>query len=211
MNLRRLLATAALAVSVAGISACSSAATTTGSPSTPPSVAPSTGVTGAGPSGSAATCTLLSSSDIQSALGEQVTGSRPMGGATIGTLAQVQECVLATDGPPLLGSAASTLQQLANTLTNGATSGLDLTTGGVAVVQATTSIGLTAAPQASSMPGIVPVPGIGQQAFVATAATGGGVGFAQLSPTSAVLVVDVEGKQVTSDQMTALLKAAASH
>jgi len=210
MNLRRLLATAALAVSVAGISACTSAATTTGSPTPPPSVAPSVGPSGAA-SGSGVPCTLLSAADIQSALGEQVTAARPMGGATIGTLAQIQECVLTTDGPPLLGSAATALQQLANTLSNGATSSLDLTTGGVAVVQATTSIAVTAAPQASSMRGITPVPGIGERAFVASAATGGGVGFAQLSPTSAVPVVVVEGKQVTSDQMTALLKAAASH
>ena len=213
MNVPRLIATVALAAGVASISACTSAGTTTGSPSVAPSVTPSAASPApsgsAGASGSAAACGLVTSSDVQSTLSENVTATQPMANQTMGALAQVEGCVLTTNGPPLLGSAAATLQQLVNTLSNGAASSLNLTTGGVAVIQASTSVAVTASP--GSMPnGVTSVPGIGQRAFVAVSPTGGGAGFAQLTANTAVLVVDMEGKQVTSDQMTSLLRAAAS-
>lgn len=209
MNVPRLIATAALAAGVACISACTSAGTSTGSPSAAPSVTPSSASPVPSMSGSADACGLVTSADVQSALTENVTATRPMADQTIGALAQVQGCVLTTNGPPLLGSAAATLQQLVNTLAGGAASSLNLSTGGVAVIRATTSVSIMPSP--SSMPnGITPVPGIGQRAFVAASPGGGGAGFAQLNGNTAVLVVDMEGKQVTADQLTSLLRAATS-
>jgi len=207
MKLHRSLSVVALAASATFLAACTSSVTIS-SASTPPS----SGASIAPSSSGASTCDLITSSDVQTAIGESVTATRPLSGATAGSAAQIQECVLTTDGPPLAGTSAATLNALANGLMGGTGASVDLTTGGIAIIEASTSFALTASPDASALPsGVTAVPGVGQQAYVTATPAGGGLAFAQLTPSKAILVLDMEGKQVTDDQLTALLKAAASH
>lgn len=210
MNLRRILGAAALTASVATMAACTSSGLTAGpspSPSFTAGPIPGSGAASVPPSASSA-CDLLSSADVQSALGESVTSSSPLPGIS-GAAGTLQECVLKTDGPPLDPQATATLKALATALIGAPASNIDLSTGGIAIVSASTPLAVTASPTALPS-GVTAVPGIGQQAYVATVTAGGGVAFAQLTPNTAVLILDVEGKPVTSDQLTALLTAAAS-
>jgi hypothetical protein len=210
MNLRRTLSTAALAVGITALTACTSNGLASGpAPSTSPSIGLSAGpLPGSGaPSGSSA-CNTLTSADVQSALNESVTATSELPGAS-GVAGELQECVLKTDGPPLAAQATATLKAIATAVMGDAASNLDLSTGGIVVVTATTPLSVTASPTALPS-GVTAVPGIGQQAYVATVTAGGGLAFAQLTPNSAVLILDVEGKQVTQGQLITLLMAAAS-
>ena len=129
-----------------------------------------------------------------------------------GTTAGVQECVLTTDGPPLAGGSANLLNSLVSRLAGGNGSPLDLTSGGIAVIEVNTSFPISASAAPGSLPaGITAVAGIGQQAYVFASPAGGGIAFAEVSTGKVVTVLDLEGKQVTTDQLTALLKAAVAH
>lgn len=212
MNLRRILSTAVLAASITALTACTSSGLASGGPSTAPS-APTTLSAGplpgsAAASGSSSACNTLTSADVQSALNESVTSTTPLPGAS-SVAGQLQECVLKTDGPPLAPQATATLKAIAVAVMGDAANDLDLSTGGIVVVSASSPLSVTAAPTALPS-GVSSVPGIGQQAYVAAVEAGGGAAFAQLTPNSAVLILDVEGKQVTEAQLTALLTAAAS-
>jgi hypothetical protein len=212
MNLRRILSAATLAVSLAGLTACTSSGLTSGGASPTPSTGlsagplPGSGAVSGSPGSSA--CDALTAADVQSALNESVTATNPLPGVS-GVAGQLQECVLKTDGPPLAPQATATLKALAIAVMGDAASNLDLSTGGIVVVSASTPLSVTASPTALPS-GVTAVPGIGQQAYVAAVTPGGGLAFAQLTPNSAVLILDVEGKQVTEGQLTALLTAAAS-
>jgi len=210
---RRALATVALAASAAFLTACTSGGATVTSSSPAPTTPASAGATsGVGTTAGGAACDLLTASDVQTALSETVTASNAPSGAADGTTAQVQECILTTDGPPLAGSAATTLNALAATLAGGAGSGIDATKGGIAVIEATTSLPISASASPGSLPaGITAVPGVGQQAYVLASPAGGGLAVAEVTAGKVILVLDLEGKAVTTDQLTALLKAAVSH
>ncbi|HKD98633.1 MAG TPA: hypothetical protein VKB69_13720, partial [Micromonosporaceae bacterium] len=169
MNLRRILGAATLAVTTIALAACTSSGLTTGGPSPEPSNTLSAGplpgsaaATGS-PSASSA-CDLLSSADVQSALGESVTSSNPLPSVS-GAAGTLQECALKTSGPPLDPQATATLKAIATALVGPVASNLDLSTGGIAIIFATTPLAVTASPTALPS-GVTSVPGIGQQAYV---------------------------------------------
>ena len=98
---------------------------------------------------------------------------------------------------------------LAGVLTGGQSSPIDLTSGGVAVVVANTPFPISASAAPGSLPaGITAVPGVGLQAYVLASPTGGGIAVAEVSAGTVVLILDLEGKQVTTAQLTTLLTAA---
>jgi hypothetical protein len=221
MNSRKILGVVTLAAGVVLLAGCtasgagSSTASTTSSTST--STGPSTTPDSSNPTSvatvsSSGACNLLTASDVQSALSESVTASRPLTGASAGAAGQIEECILTTDGPAMNAAAASTIGNIATGLLGASSSDLNLTSGGIAILQVTTTTPVTGAPSSSSLPGtLTSVPGVGQQAYVYSTPIGGGVGFVQTSSTNEVLIMDLEGKQVTTAQLTALITAVASH
>ncbi len=220
MNSRKILGVVTLAAGMALMAGCtasgagsSTASTSNSSTSTSTSSSPdSTLPSGVATVSSSAACNLITAADVQTAISESVTATKPLTGASAGVAGTIQECVLSTDGPAMDPTAAATLGAVATGLLGANSKGLDLSTGGIAILQVTTNSPVTASAVPTNLPGTVTsVPGVGQQAYVYATPLGGGVGFVQTSPTNEVLVLDIEGKQVTNDQLTALVKAVASH
>lgn len=210
MNLQKTLGTVALAASATFLAACTSGGVVTTS-SAPATGAPNAGTASIVPGASSAACGLLSASDVQTALSENVTATNAPSGVG-GSDGQVQECVLTTDGQPLAGGAATALNALAGTLTGGAGTSIDAGKAGIVVIEAHTSLPISASASPDSLPaGITSVPGVGQQAYVLPSPTGGGLAVCEVAEGQVVMVLDLEGKQVTADQLTALLKSTVAH
>jgi hypothetical protein len=174
-----------------------------------PTTAPTVGSSASAPSGgSGDPCTLLTAADVQSALGEKVTNSTGSTGATAADGSNVKQCVLSTDGPAPMGGGAQSILGFVAGLA-GQQPNINLTTGGIAVLVTTTATPVTASATGLPVPsGGSAAGGIGKSAYAVPAPTGGGIAVSQVDDTTSVIVVDLEGKQVTADQLTALLKAA---
>ena len=153
-------------------------------------------------------CDYLTAADIQTALGETVSATKPGTGATAGDGSQISQCVLTTSGPALLGGAADSITAFIASLVGGQTN-FDLSSGGVAVIVTNTATPVTASATGAPLPsGAAAAPGVGKSAYAFPSPTGGGLAVSQVSDTKTVIIVDLESKQVTADQLSTLLKAA---
>ncbi len=207
-TLPRRLATGALLLGTAlALAAC----TDNGSPSASSSTStqPTTASSASAPVPSASgACDLLAAADVKSVLSENVTATNGSPAASAADGSSVAQCVLTTDGPALLGGNAESILGFVASLA-GQQPTLNLTTGGVAVLVTTTATPVTAAATGAPVPsGGAAATGIGKSAYSIPSPTGGGIAVSQVTDTTTVIIVDLEGKQVTADQLTALLKAA---
>jgi hypothetical protein len=206
---RRLATGAFLMCTAAGLAACTTDNTgSTGAAGTPTPATP--GATSAAPaaSGSGSACALLTPDDVKSALSETVSGTSTSGDASANDGSTVAQCVLKTDGPALLGGQAQSILAFAAGIV-GQQPQIDLSSGGIAVIKTTTTTPVTASATGAPLPsGAAAASGIGKAAYAIPSPTGGGIAVSQVDDKVTVVVVDLEGKQVTADQLNALLKAA---
>jgi hypothetical protein len=205
---RRLATGALLLCTAAALAACTSANSPGASGSTGPTPGGAT-ATGGPASGAPGTpCDLLTASDVQTVLSEGVTASNGSAGASASDGSAIAQCVLSTDGPALLGGNAQSILAFVAGLT-GQQPTFNLKTGGIAVIVATTATPVTASATGAPLPsGGSAASGIGKSAYAIPSPTGGGIAVSQVDDHKEVVVVDLEGKPVTADQLTALLKAA---
>jgi hypothetical protein len=212
---RRLATGALLLCTAAGLAACSDSGTPTAAGTATPAgtatATPAIAVSGspvASPGASGGACALLTAADVKSAISENVTGSTSSGGASANDGSTVTQCVLSTDGPALLGGQAQSILAFVAGLA-GQQPQIDLKTGGIAVIKTVTATPVTAAATGAPLPtGAAAASGFGKSAYSIPSPTGGGIAVSQVSDTVTVIVVDLEGKKVTADQLTTLLKAA---
>ncbi len=207
-TLARRVATGALLLCTAGVLAACTDDGTPGAGGTPGTM-PATGSTAGTPApAGSGPCNLLTTADVQSALSEKVTASTGGAGASAADGSNVQQCLLTTDGPALLGGSAQSILAFVAGLT-GQQPTVNLSTGSIAVLVTTTTTPVTASATGVPLPsGAAAASGLGKSAYALPSPTGGGLAVCQVSDTVTVIVVDLEGKQVTADQLTALLKAA---
>jgi hypothetical protein len=206
---RRLATGAFLLCTAAGLAACTTDTGSTGAAGTPTPAAPgATSAAPSGASGSGSACALLTPGDVKSSLSENVTGTSTSGDASGNDGSTVAQCVLKTDGPALLGGQAQSILAFAAGIV-GQQPQIDLSTGGVAVIKTVTATPVTASATGAPLPsGAAAASGIGKAAYAVPSPTGGGIAVSQVDDKVTVVVVDLEGKQVTADQLTSLLKAA---
>jgi hypothetical protein len=206
---RRLAAGAFLLCSAAVLAACDNTTGTPGAAGT--ASAPAPGGSAGAPSGSASAggaCALLTSDDVKSALSENVTGTSTSGDASGNDGSTVAQCVLSTNGPALLGGQAQSILAFVAGIA-GKQPEINLNTGGIAVIKTVTSTPVSATATGAPLPsGAAAASGIGKSAYAIPSPTGGGIAVSQVDDKVTVVVVDLEGKQVTADQLTTLLKAA---
>ncbi len=208
LTLPRRLATGALLLgTAAALAACTGNAVPGSAGTASPAPAGPGNTVGPAGSPSGAPCTLLTSDDVKNTLGEGVTKttgstSSASDGSSIG------QCVLSTDGPALMGGNAQAVLAFVAGLT-GRQPDFTLDTGGIAVIVANSATPVTAAATGAPLPsgGIAPSD-IGKSAYALPLPTGGGIATCQVDDNTQVVIADLEGKQVTADQLTALLRAA---
>ena len=208
LGLVRVVALALAAGSVLLASACSanepSAATpATGAPS------PASSASGGQAATTADPCALVTAADIKTAFGQTVSDTERYETTTdeTGTTAR---CALITDGKPTTGAVFDDLSTLTSGFTGKALTSQPGASVGVILVTGTAPYDASAGDIAKLPTGSKTIAGLGTFAVVLAVPAGGGIGFAQTSPTEMVVVYDLEDRVVPAAQVEALLRTAVS-
>lgn len=204
---RRLAAALLLLCTAAGLAGCDNAGTPQAGGTPSMASTPGSPVSPTGPA-MAGACGYLTAADVTSALSEQVTNTTAGSPQSASDGSQIDQCLLSTDGPALLGGAAQSVLAFVAALA-GSQPNVDLKTGGIAVLVTRTATPITADATGAPVPsGGTEAKGIGKSAYSIPSPTGGGIAVSQVDDKTTVIIVDLEAKKVTADQLTALLKAA---
>jgi hypothetical protein len=202
------LTVAALAVLTSA--ACATSVTSAPFAPSAPSVAAGVSVAPVGPSGGEALasgdpCALVTAAEVNGTLSQTVTDTqRPE--AWSDEVSITRECALATDGKPLSGAGFDALSTLVSGFTGEPLTNPSSAMVGVRVTTRSQPFDAANGDTDKLPLGSKVIDKLGTFAVVVGVSGGGGLAFAQTSPTKTVVLYDVADRKVSVAQMEALLR-----